>query len=129
MNGEFLTYEEALALDKLGFNEPCFNYVDKYNRDYIYNFQSHLDEFIECCGVDVIASPTYRQAFEWFRKDRGIFTSIVPTKYGRLDSFMGWIYVPQNGTTNDIPVGNRVGFVTPQEAESACLRKLIEIVR
>lgn len=58
----------------------------------------------------------------------GIFCSVVPTKHGSLDKFMGWIYIPQNGTTKDISVGDyKNGFSTPSEVEEKIVEKLTEL--
>ena len=61
-------------------------------------------------------------------KQHGIFCSVIPTKLGSLDKFMGWIYIPQNGTTKDISVGEyRKGFSTPSEVEEKIVEKLTEL--
>jgi hypothetical protein len=61
-------------------------------------------------------------------QQHGIFCSVVPTKLGSLESFMGWIYIPQNGATKDISVGDyKNGFSTPNEAEEKIVEKLKEL--
>jgi hypothetical protein len=125
MNKEFVPYVEALALKELGFNEPCFGY---------YSFKGKLTEtkvFRQDHYTNQSAlAPLFQQAFRWFREKHGIFVSIVPNRHGSLDSFIGWIYVPLNGSTKDINVGDyKIGFDTPEEAELECLIKLIEIVK
>ena len=124
MNKEFVPYEPSLDLKELGFDEPCFAGY------------STLTEKIEFYSKPLLTrdsftvdAPTYSQAFRWFKKEYGIFVSIVPNKYGSLDSFIGWIYIPLNGSTKDIDVGGRKGYNTPEETELDCLRKLIEIVK
>jgi len=62
---DFVPYEQALELKELGFDEPCMYYVDEQNNSFIYNFQTHPDEFIEWCSVTVISTPLYQQAFRW----------------------------------------------------------------
>jgi hypothetical protein len=58
----------------------------------------------------------------------GIFCSVIPTKLGSLDKFMGWIYIPQNGSTKDISVGDyRNGFSSPDEVEEKIVEKLTEL--
>ena len=58
----------------------------------------------------------------------GVFCSVVPTKLGSLESFMGWIYIPQNGTRKDISVGDyRHGYSTPSEVEEKIVEKLKEL--
>ena len=127
MEKEFIPYEQALALKEIDYDEPCFK---KYIAGCLWSNPTTPEIYknIHSNSSDCLA-PTFSQAFRWFREKYGIFTSIVPNKYGSLDSFIGWIYVPSNGTTKDINVGDRKGFSTPEEAELACLRKLIEIVK
>ena len=106
-----------VALKELGFEEPCLA-THGYLGLYLSTDDGHLK------------APTFSQAFRWFKEKSGIFVSIVPNRHGSLDSFIGWIYVPLNGSTKDINVGDyKIGFNTPEEAELACLIKLIEITR
>ncbi len=61
-------------------------------------------------------------------EENGVFCSVIPTKLGSLDRFMGWIYIPQNGTTRDISIGEyREGFSTPNEVEEKIVEKLKEL--
>lgn len=61
-------------------------------------------------------------------QQHGIFCSVIPTKLGSLDKFMGWIYIPQNGTTRDISVGEyKNGFSSPNEVEEKIVEKLTEL--
>jgi hypothetical protein len=138
----FVPYQQALELKELGFDEPCFTYYFcngilsdtpresgddiKYQGDC--KFDNHQNSYLE--EDDDCSAPLFSQAFGWFREKHGIFVSIVPNRHGSLDSFIGWIYVPLNGSTKDINVGDyKIGFNTPEEAELACLIKLIEIVK
>jgi hypothetical protein len=131
---EFLPYELALKMKAIGFNEPCVYYVDKNNNSYIYNFQTHPDEFIEWCGVNVIPTPTFSQAFRWFRKKYDWQTSIIPTRdQHRFEvGYNYWIWNSKNGEEyhtepKDRPCGDWI-FKTNEEAELACLDKLLEII-
>jgi hypothetical protein len=122
MEKEFVPYELAVKLKELGFDEPCLAGYSTSSENLEYYSRPLITK--DSFTIDV---PLYQQAFRWLRKKYGIFVSIVPNKYGSLDSFLGWIYVPLNGTTKDINVGDyNKGFNTPEEAEIACLEKLIE---
>jgi hypothetical protein len=133
MNKEFVPYEESLALKELGFDEPCMYYVDEQNNSFIYNFQTHPDEFIEWCGVTVISTPLYQQAFRWFREKYNLrgFIGFRPN-VKQFDchiydmSLSGKEYVKQR-TMEEYNKDPKVG--TYEEAELACLKKLIEIVK
>ena len=116
MNKEFTTYEQALALKELGFNDKCFGYYRLDRKDNQFKLiQSHCSDgfynFDELC-----LTPLYQQAFRWFREKYDLSSWIS----GR--NTMGFSY------TIDSSVGNFV-YNTYEEAESACLDKLIEIVR
>jgi len=61
-------------------------------------------------------------------QQHGIFCTVLPTKLGSLDKFMGLIYIPQNGTTKRISIGlYRNGFSTPDEVEEKIIEKLKEL--
>ena len=111
---EFVPYQEALALKELGFDKPCFGYYD-CERDF--KFIPNKEKFLVC----EIAAPTFSQAFRWFREKYEYNTEIVwmtavNFKYSaRVKSKLGTDYIDEHGTY--------------EEAELACLRKLIEIVK
>jgi hypothetical protein len=127
---EFLPYELALKMKAIGFNEPCVYYVDKNNNSYIYNFQTHPDEFIEWCGVNVIPTPTFSQCFRWFREKYNIDAWVQPFTSIKSN---GKMYLPDESYSffifkDGIWVDDKIDFVEPENAELACLIKLIEIV-
>ena len=127
----FVPYEQSLALKELGFDEPCMYYVDEQNNSFIYNFQTHPDEFIEWCGVTVISTPLYQQAFRWFREKYEYYYHIFPLQINVSDQ-TGYRYSWEiyNHTPEWI-IEDRslLGSLTYEEAELACLKKLIEIVK
>ena len=118
---DFLPYELSLKMKQLGFDEPCMYYVDEQNNSFIYNFQTHPDEFIEWCGVTVISTPLFQQAFRWFREKYQLHSTITSISQ---ESWQWHITKP----------GESLGkmyqedFYTYEEAELACLFKLIDIV-
>ena len=114
---EFVPYQESLELKELGFDEPCVYYVDKDNNSYIYNFQTHPDEFIEGCGVNVIPTPTLSQVFRWFRQ-KGYDIKVQKESKG---SYFGFYWTGASWVT--------VGAGSYEEAEQACLDELIKIVK
>jgi hypothetical protein len=121
MEKEFIPFELALKMKQLGFDEPCMYYVDEQNNSFIYNFQTHPDEFIEWCGVTVISTPLFQQAFRWFREKYQLHSTITSISQ---ESWQWHITKP----------GESLGkmyqedFYTYEEAELACLVKLIDIV-
>ena len=123
MKNEFITYEQALALKELGFDEPC---LAKHDLKHILlrveecKSQENAQEF------DYILAPLYQQAFRWFREKYD--------KYGVVNIDLS------NNLKDEIfvyMVEDKLGYIidrseeykTYEEAEQACLDKLIEIVK
>jgi hypothetical protein len=130
MQKEFIPYKQALELKELGFNEESFNRfytkpkckmfgIDEKGRTYpIKNIPKKLYTIGECCVLNednVIISPLYQQAFRWFREKYDYAFHIdMPTTsifYYVIDAFPSDTYD------------------TYEEAELACIIKLIEIVK
>ena len=108
MNREFVPYELALKLKQLGFDEPCIA-THGYLELYINTDDGH------------IKAPLYQQAFRWFREKHGLIYSI-----GHMGHSNTWAYE----IINISMPGPNYGYAqTYEEAEQACLNKLIEIVK
>ena len=115
MKKEFAPYEQSLALKELGFDEPCFAWYDgrypsSINQDYCKNSEEWLNT-IHC------ATPLYQQAFRWFREKYGYLPNI--------HNFNGNFKATLSGNCNWLGSWTK----TYEEAELACLIKLIEIVK
>ena len=120
MNREFVTYEQALALKELGFNESCFGKYDIYGSfDHKLFYYNHDSETSLNCSA-----PTFSQAFRWLREKYGLFSEIQPY----LIIGTQWRYTITN-RNNSSGLPHEEGFETYEEAEQACLEKLIEIIK
>jgi len=117
MKNEFIPYEQALALKELGFDEECFSFYNAigelYESEgyYLYSHNVHKDEVI---------APLYQQAFRWFRVRHGLrhFIFGKDTVTNEYD----------NGHYNAVVQSSLVYHCdTYEEAELACLKKLIEL--
>jgi hypothetical protein len=130
MEKEFVPYELAVKLKAIGFDEECFgayhneNYLDLQSEEFDYSY--------------AVKAPLFQQAFRWFRDKHNVRQNIMDF----IDDEVGieWDYeiatigtdLDENGnykplieySTDD---ENRK-FKTYEEAELACLEKLIEIV-
>lgn len=118
MEKEFVPYEEALKLKQLGFDEPCFaTYV--FKKLFIGEFLNSMS-FELCEKTEVFPAPTYSQAFRWFREKYGLIGWVEGKQFYlyRIEST-----IPTDDQLNCSP------FRTHEEAELACLRKLIELTR
>jgi hypothetical protein len=107
---EFVPYEQALALKELGFDEDCFaSYYHAGKRLDIGEYINH--------GEYTILAPSYAQAFRFFREKHGLGHMINGIGYESFIMNIGGILHIFNGSE----------FNTYEEAEQACLVKLIEI--
>ena len=135
MEKEFVPYELALRLKALGFDEPCLLHVNHYGEmkethsslwmlngylaecnddekitiNYEFpNYPSNKEEYWQEINI-----PTFSQAFRWFRE-----------KY----DYIGFIYQPNETGYWAYSLEDKAKYDTYEEAELACLDKLIEIV-
>ena len=134
---EFIPYEQALELKELGFNELCLFYYTDNEALRIY----HQSEIYD----DLVGAPLYQQAFRWFREKQEIESLIRRRFTGSVDWVYGYeiCYLPKEFQNMKRPYGNLKyiesykegigsydgGWDTYEEAELACLKKLIEIVK
>ena len=123
MTKEFAPYELAVKLKALGFNEPCFGFYledgtwtpASYSRKGTV-FPSNADLLPEWC-----AAPLCQQAFRWFREKYEIYYIIEGSKkFG----FQHFIYDDKGS----YEIKSEETFKNYEEAELACLIKLIELV-
>jgi hypothetical protein len=106
MNKEFVSYNQALALKELGFDEPCFGWFGPTG---IFNDWDATD----------INAPLKQQIFRWAREKHNLIS---------------WVYISHNEFFYTIVENGRyvkgVGsHANYDESEDACLNKLIEIVK
>ena len=128
---DFILYPEAFELKKLGFDEPCFAYFKKDTNSLCWHSNSvepynHND--IDRYGD--FSAPTYSQAFRWFREKHDL-RSFVDTIVHDVNSPNDWIYYFQVKMGNGIDTQPYYSgdFNSYEEAELACLRKLIKKVK
>ena len=134
---EFVSYEIAVQMKKLGFKDICFGYYNNYparsnnprglviGKEIYGVFQDHNEETE---GDDLVCSaPTYSQCFRFFREKQAIEGFIHKAIEGT------YYFVIKRLGNNE---SNMYEFITNapknvdtfEEAELACLDKLIEIV-
>ena len=128
MEKEFLDYPEALELKELGFDEPCFTYFlngimqpSLNPKDYTY-FSEMSEINKNMLNYENVLTPTFSAAFRWFREKHNLvfnFISYSIVKPGEYHWSITW--------NDEAKAGGIVK--TYEEAELACLKKLIEIVK
>jgi hypothetical protein len=139
MKTEFVSYELALKMKQLGFDEPCMAAFEDNGKLFIYwNDLASKDELFcsqkACEKLDYeCLVPTWQQAFRWFRENHNLrgFIGFRPN-IKQFDchiydmSLSGKEYVKQR-TMEEFNKDPKVG--TYEEAELECLKKLINIVK
>jgi hypothetical protein len=131
MTQEFIPYEQALALKELGFNEPCVAfYYGQLNRLEIgFNWTNEgcKNSLLE----EIVSAPLYQQAFRWFREKYGIKHMIFAGKISTVFYGYDLLHIEEQEfvVNNSDNGGGDCDYTTYEEAELACLIKLIEIVK
>lgn len=118
---EFIPYGQALELKELGFDEECLSYYEGESFSYHLATMTSGDDYI-------IPAPLYQQAFRWFRDKK--LSDMCICRYQSRDD--GGIYYYYH-ITHDFGIEEtrhfKEGFITYEEAELACLKVLIGIVK
>jgi hypothetical protein len=123
MEKEFVIYPLALKMKQLGFDEPClacyYNAGEKLD----------IDEYVRH-GQYTVLAPLFQQAFRWFRENYNLFCEINIDKtmepkfaYTIMEYESAQFF---EGFNEDIL--SEYLYYKHEEAELACLEKLIEIV-
>ena len=117
MNKEFIPYEQALHLKELGFNEHCMFHYHRNNTDYVDSTYVELTNYN--ATEKLVSAVLYQQAFRWFREKYGLLSFVDKCL---TDTFRYNIQL-------DSSIIGLSGYATHEEAELACLKKLIEIIK
>jgi hypothetical protein len=127
MEEHFINYNQAVSLKELGFDEPCFakfNHQKKLEISYCLEKTCGYDKHKNSLtlkgsygnGVIACSAPLKQQVFKWFRK-QGYDTKVQKESEG---VYFGFYWTGATWVT--------VGIGTYEDAESACIDKLIEII-
>jgi hypothetical protein len=117
MEKEFVPYQQSLDMKSIGFDEPCIAfYLEKVLTFHTHGIDPHFI-FKKNSNLWYSSSaPTYSQAFRWFREKHKLYSPITDNGLGQYDFSIKHEWC------------GRV-YDTYEEAELACLTKLIEIVK
>jgi hypothetical protein len=122
MEKEFVSYEQALQLKELGFDEPTSFYWENNTikplpmKDEVGGF--HFNRYTN--NVDWISAPLKQQVLRWFRDKYNLVSWVY------IDNVDRYFYtIIENGR---FVVDHKV-YPTYEEAEDACINKLIEIIK
>ena len=128
MEKELVSYEIALELKELGFDEPCFTYYYDISGELRKNISVDIHNgWTYFPNLKLITlAPTFSQAFRFFRERHGLYGLYTMGDYE--NNFYWQIWRNDYKTKTYITASNYV-FEKYEEAEQACLLKLIEIVK
>lgn len=124
---DFIPYEEALAIEKLGYDEDDFMAVWYYRLDgeaLILDSAINDHSYMAERWLKVPAL-TYSQSFRWFREKYDYLSFID------MDNYSYYRFNIHNYYKCNIYKGTGISeapFKTYEEAQLECLKKLIEIV-
>ena len=117
IESNFVPYQIAVDMKSIGFNKPCFGFYRK-EKLYLCDYKNVNEE-----KISIISAPLYQQVFRFFRE-----------KY----MLSGEIYIFKNIWNFDIEdiknsmqlyTSDITSYYTYEDAELACIRKLIEIAK
>jgi hypothetical protein len=130
MEKEFIPYEQALDLQELGFDEPCLGrwlIITEWEAP-TGEIRLQLGIEAECYDKNQCTAPLFQQAFGWLLKEHNLYAIIIPTitmhwTFKTMTVIEGMVEAPpyKHVDAHD--------YATQEEAELACLKKLIEIVK
>jgi hypothetical protein len=124
---EFVSYDIALAMKELGFDELCLvcYYQDKLRlttdeEPLVYELEDNSWRRNSDFNNSVTA-PLYQQAFRWFRENYN-FKHTINWDYDEytFDAFL---------VDSDKLFVSKENYSTYEEAEQACLRKMVEMIK
>jgi hypothetical protein len=128
---DFVPYQEALELKELGFDEPCFgkwlSSLQSNWKNYELILEMGMNEaFEDNRNVYLLqgacSAPTYSEAFRWFREKYNLKSCIIfRTSMEDNKEYYDWLIKGQEVVYRH--------FTTYEQAELACLQKLIELVK
>jgi len=127
MNGEFVPYQVSLDMKELGFDDMCFFWFDGKNQSHTlgYNRNESWLNGKNC------SSPTFSQCFRWFREKYDLQHEI----YYLDDLIKNGYKITDTSTNTELTEFQykhnyfELGGYDFEEAELACLIKLIEITK
>lgn len=117
---EFVSYEEALELKQLGFDEPCFGYYF-HNNINVVEFNPNGIPFKHNNSNSRISAPTYSQAFRWFRKKGYRFSVIMDSPLAEEESHYIEIWFEKQFLHESHYI-----YKTYEDGELGLLKKLIQ---
>ncbi len=138
---EYVTYDQAIKLKELGFNDEIYFYYSCDNKDKVYYvidpddhkltaFNHNQFDHNNLSHFYTTSAPTYTQAFKWFRDKHKLFALPIITDHpdGYIFSFSTFKQCKSNITQIHKQFDESDYKETQEEAESVCLDYLIKLI-
>jgi hypothetical protein len=131
MKDLFASYEQAILLKELGFDEPCITYYYEDSKTIRTGLSIHINNGWTYSGtkrLETTLAPLKTQVFKWFRQKYNLFGCIdlqcsSPAHwYVRIDDIIENDFVYHSEDYH-------IKYNTYEEAEDVCINKLIEIIK
>lgn len=74
INKQFVTYEIALKLKEMGFDEYCFGvffrgkFMTGNVEQYVWNLVHSATTNSDCNSIDIVTAPLWQQVIDWLRE-------------------------------------------------------------
>ena len=123
LENEFIPYEQALALKKIGFDEQCFGYYgieNELNIEISYNLDHNL------IRRNFIAAPLWQQVIDWFKDKYNFEIYILPNHHNKYKwgIITNWC---KSYARNDF--FDCILYSTLYEAREQAILKAIELIK
>ena len=132
MEKEFVTHEQSIALKELGFDEPCLAHFTKYSKNgtphlVVWEDYSKHQDVNEMSGYGECLAPLKQQVFKFFREKYDL-DSYISKQLPNIGSKFSDGRFAYSVVINVMyyPFLTKASY---EEAENACIDKLIEIVK
>ena len=123
MKHEFVSYQIALDMKSIGFDEPCFGYYEIGEFVFWHDSKQEKELLLNC------SAPTFSSAFRWFRDTHNMLANVYSNASGFLFEYHDTIGGTHRYDSEFSGPNDGGCWDTYEEAELACLIKLIEIIK
>jgi hypothetical protein len=124
MKTEFVSYNQAIQLRLLGIDEICFTHY--WGEQFL---NENIGGWMKNSNTQYIMAPLKQQVFRWFREKHNILGSIYSNASGYLFEWHDSIGGTHRGWSEYEGANDSGCWDSYEEAESACIDKLIELVK
>jgi hypothetical protein len=127
IESNFVPYQIALDMKSIGFNEPCFGFYN--NAENVPYLKQDLSDELKLIYKGDFDAPTFSQAFRFFREKYKLKADVTHTTSNGGYTYTIWKWNFDNNVGKWERIGVINSWLTYEEAELECLKKLIELCK